>query len=1211
MYWYWQYLPYVLPLIASAAVLVWVTIFAMRSYPLPGSIAAATLALGGTIYALGYAAEILVPGTAAKITCAKIEYVGIALIPSAWLIFVLRYTGREIWMSYRSVVLLGIEPFLTILITWTNESHHLMWTDAQMATGSVPVLDMAHGNWFYFNALYSASLILVGVYFLSTHLLNKQFPNVYRRQMVVLMTGILIPLISSLLRVVGVRIAGGLDITPFTFLLTGLAILWAIPRYRLFEGVPVAQAAIVKSMSDGVAVLNIRGYVAGINRAMERIIGRSADEIIGMPVEEAFAVWPELLDKYDSLVRAQPEETQAEIVQETAEGRRVYDMHHTPLYDRWGGFTGRILVLRDITARKQAEEVIERERRAYRIISEAAVEDTDIAGLCRHVLEGLIDALPFDFGTIRLCDKSGGLLYPAAVVGLSEEEIRQKITAQPLDAADNYVGVMVARTRQPIFAPDVSRHPISQTHKERLEEMGVRALIGYPLLSADGELLGILQLLAHTPLPLQEGDNEFFTTVARMFSLVLERRLEAALLETQKRLFESLVAVARAATERPTPEDVLRNVLEVVTALTGAENGSLFLMDGDVVIKAILARGQTTPREERDLVGRVMTSGLAGWVVENRETAIIDDTTTDERWLPLPDAPYTVRSVLAVPIINEGNVVGVLTLSHSAPGHFDAEQANLMRAAADQMALALRNAQIFEAQRRLADRQITLYEMLRTVSGHLDPRTASRVAVDTIATLTGWDAVAILLPDDAEEHLIVEAASGIVASAQGWRIPAGQGVTWRAFRTGETQYVPDVTTDPDYVAGHSSIRCELAVPLRRSGQVLGVLNIESNQPDDMDVNDIQLAESLADALALAVDNARLFQEVAVERGRLQALIESARDGVVLVGMNRRVLVINAAGLEALGLPGEPEEWVNRPLWDAIRAIRRNLPELMRTLVAEMRRVQNGDEPPGEGEYTFGHRVIHWLHLPVMAGTTPLGRLVVLRDVTEERLLERMRDDLTHTLVHDLRNPLTAISAALQILDMSSDVLSENSRHMLNVAASNTQRMIELVNAILDVSRLESGRMQVEREPVPLPVLISEVLEAQEPLAKGYELRLENAVPNDLPLVYIDKKLIGRVLHNLIGNAIKFTPPGGHIRVSARSEEDKVLVSVSDTGPGIPPELRERLFQKFTTGRHARRGSGLGLAFCKMAVEAHGERIWLEDTPSGATFTFSLPVFRSE
>jgi signal transduction histidine kinase len=239
----------------------------------------------------------------------------------------------------------------------------------------------------------------------------------------------------------------------------------------------------------------------------------------------------------------------------------------------------------------------------------------------------------------------------------------------------------------------------------------------------------------------------------------------------------------------------------------------------------------------------------------------------------------------------------------------------------------------------------------------------------------------------------------------------------------------------------------------------------------------------------------------------------------------------------------------------------------------------------------------------------------------------MREDLTHTMVHDLRNPLTGISTALQLLDSKLvDVITPAQHRLFEIANNSTQKMVDLVNSILDLSRLEKGKMPLDCAPVLLPDLLEETLRLQSPLYSAKHLHLESDVSPTLPLAWVDAEIVERVLQNIIGNAIKFTPAGGTIQVRATEHVaalatggnpadppcSHVRISVTDSGPGVPPDLRDKLFDKFVVGEQAERGSGLGLAFCKLAVEAHGGEIWVESEPDkGATFNFTLPVFQED
>ncbi len=249
-----------------------------------------------------------------------------------------------------------------------------------------------------------------------------------------------------------------------------------------------------------------------------------------------------------------------------------------------------------------------------------------------------------------------------------------------------------------------------------------------------------------------------------------------------------------------------------------------------------------------------------------------------------------------------------------------------------------------------------------------------------------------------------------------------------------------------------------------------------------------------------------------------------------------------------------------------------------------------------------------------AVTAEKGKLAMafVVDISARHEVEQLREAMLHTMVHDLRSPLSSILTGLHMITMEGvSHLDSEQQQLLEIAVRGAERMLNLVNAILDVSRLESGKMPLERSHVVLNYLIAHALETFVPLVEEKSIALSIDAPLTLPSVWVDTQLVERVLQNLVGNALKFTPNGGAIRIIAAEDEQSpghIQVAINDTGPGIPPELRPRLFQKFVTGQGAGRGSGLGLAFSKLVIEAHGEHIWVESkVGQGTTFTFSLPA----
>lgn len=363
----------------------------------------------------------------------------------------------------------------------------------------------------------------------------------------------------------------------------------------------------------------------------------------------------------------------------------------------------------------------------------------------------------------------------------------------------------------------------------------------------------------------------------------------------------------------------------------------------------------------------------------------------------------------------------------------------------------------------------------------------------------------------------------------------------------------------------------------------------------------------------------LYQKEQEQHSRLQALIESSRDGIILIGVKFHLLVINREALRILGLVGESKNWLNRSIFDAINAL--DSPALEQIFWTEIQHLQLRNNEMRTGEVDVKSRVIQWLNVPVQTGETSLGQLLVLRDITEQRLLETMRDDLTGMMVHDLRNPLGVIWNSLEYLEelheSGLDEMSPRQIKLVDRSLRGTNKMLRLVNNILNLNRLESGTVPLKLSPTSVRELVSEPIQAQGTLATKRNILIENNVSANLPSVWADTELIQRVVQNLLDNAIKFTPLGGIIQISAELEAHQtdrpdcaahVCVSVSDNGDGIPVEIQGRIFQKFATGKQKGRGSGLGLAFCKLAVEAHKGKIWVQSqVGKGTTFTFTLPV----
>jgi signal transduction histidine kinase len=234
------------------------------------------------------------------------------------------------------------------------------------------------------------------------------------------------------------------------------------------------------------------------------------------------------------------------------------------------------------------------------------------------------------------------------------------------------------------------------------------------------------------------------------------------------------------------------------------------------------------------------------------------------------------------------------------------------------------------------------------------------------------------------------------------------------------------------------------------------------------------------------------------------------------------------------------------------------------------------------------------------------------DISERVALERMRDDLTHMIVHDLRNPLGSVMSSLQLMhtaflehDQAVPMLQ-----LLGIAMRSGQKLYRLIDSLLDLGRMEAGETKLNKTLERPELLVLEAIDQVQPLVLSRDQTLTTQIMPGLPQVLVDRELILRVLTNLMDNAIKFTSYGGRITVEVEHVQGDVRFAVRDTGLGIPRESRQRIFDRFARLESAEgvKGTGIGLAFCKLAVEAHKGRIWVEsEEEHGATFYFTLPL----
>jgi PAS domain S-box-containing protein len=352
---HWHYTPYIIPVLVTATVSVGVSVYAWRHRAATGATAFVLLTLAVAEWLLGYALWLMSDEPWVKVLWVKVEYVSITSLPLVWLAFAFQYTGRREWLARRRLASLAAVPLVTLLLAWTNEAHGLLWTRFRFyPEGDLLFSDVSYGAWFWVHAAYSYLCLLVGTGLMVLAALRS--PQLYRRQAVALLVGALIPWLGNVLYVFRLSPVPNLDLTPFSFALAGLVIAWALFRFRLFDLVPVARHTVVEGMSDGMIVVDAENRIVDLNPAARSIVGPPAARAIGLSVARVLSPWPDWVERI--LAGA---EAQAEISLGQDEAQCHYDLRVSPLADRLGRLTGRLIVLRDITERVRAEEALHRQ----------------------------------------------------------------------------------------------------------------------------------------------------------------------------------------------------------------------------------------------------------------------------------------------------------------------------------------------------------------------------------------------------------------------------------------------------------------------------------------------------------------------------------------------------------------------------------------------------------------------------------------------------------------------------------------------------------------------------------------------------------------------------------------------------------------------------------------------------------------------------------
>ncbi len=719
---------------------------------------------------------------------------------------------------------------------------------------------------------------------------------------------------------------------------------------------------------------------------------------------------------------------------------------------------------------------------------------------------------------------------------------------------------------------------------------------------------------------------------ARLFS-----DLEASRTELEARLIQlgALQEMGRTISGTLEMDTVLDAVLEAVTATIGFSYAVISLVDEEAgEVRAIRGIG-VSPEQIAGSRRTLDSPDIMADIVRTGKTEVIDgwDDRFDREMYEKFGHARLVR--VFAPLVARGKVIGLIEAGYprevrAAITQDDVEVLQMFLA---QAAIAIDNAQMFAEIRRFSEelermveartRQLeeeksrleALHAITTELSSTLDLDEILLKTIDLASVATGRSLGMVLLRDPASGDLVCRAMldAGNVLRPGRQVIPLAEaGALRKVLEERATLRIDDVSRDPQgqtlplLPAGTRSVA---AVPLVSAEEVVGIILLTHSQVGFFDEDQMRLLSTLGGEVATAIHNAELYSYIndqalrlsemltyqQEEASKVRAILQSIADGVIVVDRENRIILANPASQQILGMAREELEG----------RFTHELPGLFQPggLFAQ--------ENP---RFELMDRYINVSSTPVVTDAGEmLGRVYVLRDITREVEADRAKSEFISTVSHELRTPLTSIKGYVDLILLGSvGEITPMQRNFLEVVRSNSNRLVDLINDLLDISRIETGRIVLSPEPLSIFDVVEEVVESARAEIERKQLTLEVRVPPDLPLVHADRKRITQVLTNLVSNAYKYTREGGRVEISARCENGFLTVSVSDTGVGISKEDQKKLFTRFFRADNPLRdevgGTGLGLAISKSFVEMHGGKMWVESELNvGSTFSFSLPL----